>query len=55
MTRFSESTPRAVGRGEVLVAIMNDPADFAIAQEQHWYRIPVYSVKRFLKERWPPE
>ncbi len=55
MTRLSESTPRAVGRGEVLVAIMNDPADFAIAQEQYWYRIPVYSVKRFLKKRWPPE
>jgi len=38
-------------RGEVLVAIMNDPADFAIAQERHWYRIPVNSAPK----RWPPQ
>jgi very-short-patch-repair endonuclease len=38
-------------RGEVLVAIMNDPADFAIAQEHHWYRIPVKSAPK----RWPPQ
>ena len=25
----------------VLVAIMNNPRDFAIARDQHWYRIPV--------------
>lgn len=37
-------------RGEVLVAIMNDPADFIIAQERHWYRIPVKSAPK----RWPP-
>ncbi|MGB0389756.1 MAG: hypothetical protein ACPGWR_33465 [Ardenticatenaceae bacterium] len=35
-------------RGEVLVAIMNEPRDLAIAREQHWYRIPVRSVKRLL-------
>ena len=29
-------------RGEVLVAIMNNPLDFAIARDQHWYRIPVH-------------
>ncbi|MFP3896029.1 MAG: endonuclease domain-containing protein [Anaerolineales bacterium] len=34
---------------------MNKRSDFAIAQGQHWYRIPVSSVHRFLKERWPPE
>jgi len=38
-------------RGEVLVAIMNDPADFALAHEQHWYRIPVDSTPK----RWPPQ
>jgi very-short-patch-repair endonuclease len=41
-------------RGEVLVAIMNSLLDFAIAQDQQWYRIPVRSVDRFLKSRWPP-
>lgn len=42
-------------RGQVLVGIMNEPRDLTIAREQHWYRIPVVSVERFLKERWPPE
>jgi very-short-patch-repair endonuclease len=42
-------------RGQVLVAIMNNQRDFAIAHDQNWYRIPVRSVERFLKERWPPE
>jgi len=37
-------------RGEVLVAIMNNKADFAILQEQLWYRIPVASAPK----RWPP-
>lgn len=41
-------------RGEVLVAIMNNIADFNLAHDQHWYRIPVSSVNRFLKDRWPP-
>jgi len=35
----------------VLVAIMNNPRDFAIARDQHWYRIPVRSRPK----RWPPE
>jgi very-short-patch-repair endonuclease len=55
MTLQSESTQQTTRRGEVLVAIMNSPTDFAIAQDRHWYRIPVSSVQRFLKERWPPE
>jgi very-short-patch-repair endonuclease len=42
-------------QGEVLVAIMNNLLDFAIACDQHWYRIPVRSVERWLKERWPPK
>ncbi len=42
-------------RGEVLVAILNNRLDFNIAHEQHWYRIPVNSVNKFLKGRWPPQ
>lgn len=42
-------------RGEVLVAIMNNLLDMDIAREQHWYRIPVRSVERRLKDRWPPQ
>ena len=41
-------------RGEVLVAIMNDRRDFSFARDQHWYRIPVTSVEKWLKQRWPP-
>ena len=41
-------------RGEVLVAIMNNPLDLAIARDEHWYRIPVYSVAKRLEDRWPP-
>jgi very-short-patch-repair endonuclease len=41
-------------RGEVLVAIVNNQRDFAIIQDQHWYRIPVARVKRFLKNNFPP-
>ena len=42
-------------RGEVLVAILNNLLDFAVARDQHWYRIPVGSVRKWLKDRWPPE
>ncbi len=42
-------------RSEVLVAIMNQPRDLAIARDLHWYRIPVRSAKKWLKNRWPPE
>lgn len=41
-------------RGEVLVAIMNNLRDFDIARDQHWYRIPVRTTQRSLRERWPP-
>lgn len=37
-------------RGEALVAIMNDPRDFALLREQLWYRVPVASAPK----RWPP-
>ena len=41
-------------RREVLVAIMNNVLDFNIARDQQWYRIPVRSARKRLKERWPP-
>jgi very-short-patch-repair endonuclease len=41
-------------RGEVLVAIMNRLLDFAVARDQHWYRIPVSSADKWLKNGWPP-
>ena len=42
-------------RGEVLVAIVNNRQDFATIRDQNWYRIPVSSAKRWLKNRWPPQ
>jgi very-short-patch-repair endonuclease len=42
-------------RGEVLVAILNKQLDFAILHDKLWYRIPVSSVEKWLKERWPPK
>jgi very-short-patch-repair endonuclease len=41
--------------GEFLVAIINSLLDFTIAREKHWYRIPVGSKEKWLKERWPPQ
>jgi hypothetical protein len=43
-----------VPRGEVLVAIVNDLEDMRIAREAGWYRIPVASVRKWLKDRWSP-
>ncbi len=42
-------------KGEVLVAILRTHQDFAIAREENWYRIPVDSAQRLLKDRWPPK
>jgi very-short-patch-repair endonuclease len=41
-------------RGEILVAILNNLEDMRIAREAGWYRIPVSSVRRWLRDRWPP-
>ena len=41
-------------RGEVLVAIVNNLEDMRIAREEGWYRIPVFSARKWLKGRWPP-
>jgi hypothetical protein len=38
----------------VLVAILKETQDWAIAHEQHWYRIPVASVEKSLRPHWPP-
>ena len=46
--------PKSNPSDEVLVAIMNNPLDFAVARDQHWYRIPVSSAEKWLKRRWPP-
>lgn len=42
-------------RGEMLIAILNNLDDFELAHDQHWYRIPVSSVNKWLRERWPPQ
>ena len=42
-------------RSQVLVAILNNLLDFNVAREQHWYRIPVSSVDKWLSDRWPPQ
>lgn len=41
-------------RGEALVAVIKDRLDFAIAHDEHWYRIPVERRDKMLKHRWPP-
>lgn len=38
----------------VLVAIMNNKRDFALAREAHWYRIPVEKAHKWGKHHWPP-
>ena len=40
-----------VNNVEVLVAVMNNQRDFALLQEEGWYRIPVEKASR----RWPPQ
>ncbi len=42
-------------RGEVLVAIINNQSDFALAMDEHWYRVPVSSQEKWLRDRWPPK
>lgn len=42
-------------QNQVLVAIVNNLRDFSIANRLHWYRIPVSSVEKWLKKRWPPK
>lgn len=42
-------------KSELLVAIINNKRDFHILCEHSWYRIPVDSVHKWLRRRWPPE
>jgi len=42
-------------RGEVLVAIINNSLDYEILCGRHWYRIPVNSIEKWVKKRWPPQ
>ena len=42
-------------RGEVLVAILNNRSDFVTARDRGWYRVPVSSAQKWLKDRWPPQ
>jgi hypothetical protein len=39
-------------KGEVLIAILKDKLDFAILQEQGWYRITVKHAPRRWPQRW---
>jgi hypothetical protein len=39
-------------KGEVLIALLKDKSDFAILQEQGWYRIPVRHAPRRWPQRW---
>lgn len=41
-------------RDQVLVAIMNNQRDMKIARDRHWYRIPVQSLEKYLKN-WQPD
>jgi very-short-patch-repair endonuclease len=41
-------------RGEVLVAIVNNLEDMRLAREAGWYRMPVTSARKWLKDCWPP-
>ena len=38
----------------VLVVVMNNKPDFAIARDERWYRIPVEKATKWGKQHWPP-
>lgn len=44
------TTPSNYPSPEVLIAIMNNQRDLEIARTQHWYRIPVKSADRFIRD-----
>jgi hypothetical protein len=47
----SRSNDSALTPNDVLVAILNSPADFALLRDESWYRIPVASAPK----PWPPK
>src|SRR5450759_3636557 len=40
---------------EVVIALLNKYEDFNIAHERGWYRIPIFSADKWLKDSWPPQ
>jgi hypothetical protein len=40
---------------DTLVVTINNKQDMQIACEQHWYRIPIESVEKYLKANWSPQ
>ena len=42
-------------QGEVLIALLNNKRDFSIVRDRNWYRIPISSAHKWLKNRWPPQ
>src|SRR5947208_12743173 len=42
-------------KDSVLVAILNNTRDFALARDEHWYRIPVVQAHKWGKHHWPPK
>ncbi len=44
----------ATASRDVLVAVMNNERDFALARDEHWYRIPKDSAEKWCAKCWPP-
>ena len=44
------ATPSNYPTPEVLVAVMNNHRDLEIARTQRWYRIPVKSANRYIRD-----
>src|SRR6266436_1009843 len=45
----------ALSTEQLLVSILNSSRDLELARNNHWYRIPVSSVEKWLARRWPPQ
>jgi very-short-patch-repair endonuclease len=45
-----DASPANPNAKDTLIALMNNPRDFTIAQEQGWYRIPVRSAPVIVRE-----
>ena len=52
---MKKQQPMQANKGELLVSILNNRRDFKILSENLWYRIPVNSVEKWLRHRWPPK
>lgn len=47
-------TSKTTACRDVLVGIVNNVRDFALARDSHWYRIPRSSADKWLANCWPP-